>query len=578
MRGSSLKKSSIAISEDKELMNQWDWKKNSELGINPKTTSIGSQKRAFFVCEKHHCSYLQIIRARKRRQLGCEICKKEARLCQSRDKYIKNKCVLAETHPELAKEWISCLNSKYNPNNTLAGSNVIVTWKCTKCGGLYKAYVSNRALKGSGCPYCSGQKVLPGFNDLQTQNPELAKEWSPINSVLPTQVTTKSNKKVYWICPLGHDDYIASPKQRNNGQGCPVCALRSHTSFPEQAIFYYIRKAFPDAINRFKHNNIEIDVYIPSKKTGIEYNGFYYHKNKKHSDLEKKNRLNEFGINLLVVKEYHNVEEMTDADYYINERMIGNTLSKLVKTILKDLSADYCFEVDCKKDMIAIREQYINSIQENSIYNKYPKIAKEWDYDKNGSIKPEYVTYGSSQKYYWRCSTCGYSYLATPKNRTIRNTGCPVCAETGSSLIITNNNNFAARHPELLHFWDYEKNDVKPEEVFAGGTRKIYWKCNNGHSYVTTLQHKINGRGCPICAGKTVLEGFNDLETINPSLAREWHPSKNGEMTPSSVTSKSNKKVWWLCKNGHEWQATINDRARGRGCPVCARNKRTKDK
>ncbi len=55
-----------------------------------------------------------------------------------------------------------------------------------------------------------------------------------------------------------------------------------------------------------------------------------------------------------------------------------------------------------------------------------------------------------------------------------------------------------------------------------------------------------------------------------PKLAEEWHPTKNGELTPKQVTLGSNKKVWWLCAKGHEWQAVISQRSYGAGCPYCS--------
>lgn len=68
---------------------------------------------------------------------------------------------------------------------------------------------------------------------------------------------------------------------------------------------------------------------------------------------------------------------------------------------------------------------------------------------------------------------------------------------------------------------------------------------------------------------KDVVEGVNDLVTVNPSLAAEWHPTKNGRLHPMQIAGKSNKKAWWLGKCGHEWEAAIYSRAAGKGCPYC---------
>jgi hypothetical protein len=67
------------------------------------------------------------------------------------------------------------------------------------------------------------------------------------------------------------------------------------------------------------------------------------------------------------------------------------------------------------------------------------------------------------------------------------------------------------------------------------------------------------------------LSDTNNLKVLYPELAREWHPFKNGQLTPDKVTPCSNKKVWWKCNKGHEWQGVIGNRNyKSSGCPYCA--------
>src|SRR5262249_8833387 len=63
------------------------------------------------------------------------------------------------------------------------------------------------------------------------------------------------------------------------------------------------------------------------------------------------------------------------------------------------------------------------------------------------------------------------------------------------------------------------------------------------------------------------------LSVTHPQLAAEWHTAKNGELRAEKVTSGSNKKVWWQCQVGHEWEATVSNRTLGRGCPYCSNKK-----
>jgi hypothetical protein len=97
--------------------------------------------------------------------------------------------------------------------------------------------------------------------------------------------------------------------------------------------------------------------------------------------------------------------------------------------------------------------------------------------------------------------------------------------------------------------------------------------CDKGHEYYTVIAHRAqNASGCPYCSGRKVLAGFNDLATIKPKIAEQWHPELNGDLTPQMVTIGSHKKVWWQCADGHVWKAIIYSRtgARKSGCPVCS--------
>jgi hypothetical protein len=94
-----------------------------------------------------------------------------------------------------------------------------------------------------------------------------------------------------------------------------------------------------------------------------------------------------------------------------------------------------------------------------------------------------------------------------------------------------------------------------------------------GHEWQATVAGRHErGRGCPFCAHQRVSDE-TCLANINPELAKEWHPLKNGTLTPRDVFSCSNKKVWWICSSGHDWLDSIAHRSSGRGCSVCRKEK-----
>ena len=142
--------------------------------------------------------------------------------------------------------------------------------------------------------------------------------------------------------------------------------------------------------------------------------------------------------------------------------------------------------------------------------------------------------------------------------------------------LIFNGNELSIKYPELAKEWDYENNyPVTPDDVASRSNIKFWWICKNGHHYESTPDHRLRGSGCPICGNKKVLVGYNDLATTHPDIAKEWHPTKNGNITPTQIVAGSNTKVWWLCSTcGDEWEQSPNVRTSARcDCPTCAGRK-----
>ena len=127
--------------------------------------------------------------------------------------------------------------------------------------------------------------------------------------------------------------------------------------------------------------------------------------------------------------------------------------------------------------------------------------------------------------------------------------------------------------PTLMAEWDWERNNelgLDPKTSTVGSHKKAWWKCFKGHEWQAIIKSRNNGNGCPYCSGRFAIKGETDLLTTNPILAREWNYEKNDESKPEEFAANSNKKVWWKCNKGHEWQAIIASRNNGRGCPYCS--------
>ncbi len=205
----------------------------------------------------------------------------------------------------------------------------------------------------------------------------------------------------------------------------------------------------------------------------------------------------------------------------------------------------------------------------NDLETNYPAIAAEWDPTKNGQVLPASVSAGSSRKYWWRCAQ-GHEWYTSVSTRT-RGSGCPVCS---GKQVAEGFNDLTSLFPELAKEWVREKNlPLTPESVTPYSNKRVWWRCEKGHEWQAyILSRTSESSGCPYCTGRKVLAGFNDLATVYPKIAAQWHPTKNGELTPDMVTVGSKKRVWWQCSDGHEWRAIINSRTgKGKyGCPVCA--------
>ena len=349
-------------------------------------------------------------------------------------------------NPLLLKEWDYDKNKK-NPSQYSPNSNKSVWWICSLCGYNYPAVIENRALLDRGCPACTNKVVWKGHNDLATTHPRLAAEWHPdLNGDLkPDQVVYGTRTKVWWLCPEGHS-YQASILHRAHGTNCPTCNSGRQTSFAEQAVYYYVKKVFPDAVSRYRDifdNSMELDIYIPSIRLGIEYDGEAYHRKDKEARERKKWEIcQKNGIKLLRLVEKLDKTRHAQADFALSiegEMYEPKFLAQVIRTLLDEIDPvsnkwtrkhpqDYHshVDIDIKRDETEIR-RYMTNIKEGSLADSFPGIAAEWHPTKNGELTPNKVRPHSDIKVWWMCPECGKEYQASIGHRT-DGTSCPDCA------------------------------------------------------------------------------------------------------------------------------------------------------
>lgn len=437
---------------------------------------------------------------------------------------------LHSQYPELAKEWNYEKNGDLMPSGVAPFSNKKVWWLCDN-GHEWQAAISNRS-NGTGCPYCRGRLPIPGMTDLANVNPLLAKEWHPTKNgkLKPSDVTASSGKKVWWLCAKGHewqatilkpsDVTISSSKKvwwkcekghewqtsinhRNKGTGCPYCAGK--LPIPGMTDLATINPKLANEWHPTKNRKFKpSDVTVFSGK-----------------------------------KVWWTCEK-------------GHEWQATIINRSKGKGCPYCSG-----------RLPINGLTDLASVN--PPLAKWWNYQKNGGLKPSDVAAFSNKMVWWRCDK-NHEWRSTILNRSNGN-GCPYCAGKVSIPGITD---LATVNPKLAKEWHPIKNgNLKPIDVTTSSGKKVWWLCDKGHEWQVRIADRHYGTGCPYCAGQLPIPGLTDLAAVNPQLVKEWHPTKNGILRPSDMAAFSDKKVWWFCEKGHEWQASISSRSNGKNCPIC---------
>ena len=230
--------------------------------------------------------------------------------------------------------------------------------------------------------------------------------------------------------------------------------------------------------------------------------------------------------------------------------------------------------------------------KDNVFAIKYPEYAKEWHPTKNGTLTPYDVTIYSNKKVWWLYKhitedgrVFNFEWETTVHNRK---PGCPYLNDLCRALWV-GFNDLQTVNPQLAKEWHPTKNgNLKPSDVIANTSKKVWWllpyDTEDGRHFEfewqATIASRNQGAGCPFLSNHQVWKDFNDLQTINPQLAKEWHPTKNGTLTPDMVLPNSNQKVWWLLSYdtedgkhfNFEWESKINARNNGNSCPYLSGN------
>ena len=280
------------------------------------------------------------------------------------------KRMLADVCPELINEW-SQRNLPLTPDSVTHGSNKIVWWN-GKCGHEWRASIKNRVISGSGCPYCSHNAILEGYNDLASQKPELAAEWSARNApLLPTQVTVFANRKAWWKCKECGNEWETLISTRSDGSKCPYCSG------------YILLKGFNDFATLYPQLAEEwSDRNLPLTPDTV-------------NDKSRKN-------------------------VWWKCRTCGYEWKSVIHSRANGAMCPVCADR-------AVLTGY------NDLATTDPHLLDEWDFDKNTDFLPEHISRHSMYSVWWKCPF-NHSYKAAVSDRA-SGMGCKVCDKEYKSVL-----------------------------------------------------------------------------------------------------------------------------------------------
>lgn len=225
------------------------------------------------------------------------------------------------------------------------------------------------------------------------------------------------------------------------------------------------------------------------------------------------------------------------------------------------------------------------SFYEWCIENSKEHLLIEWDSEKNQELGPRDISYGFTQKIWWKCPKCNQSYHDITSHRR-EGRDCPneICrkgkqANNIKKALIERRGSLLSRYPDLSKEWHPLKNgELTPNNISPASDIQVWWLGTCNHEWEATPSNRVRlHSACPVCNNKVILIGYNDLATTNIELCTEWDYEKNNQLLPTNVVAGTNKKVWWICEKGHSFKASVSNRAKknGTGCPDCGMERKS---
>jgi very-short-patch-repair endonuclease len=506
-----------------------------------------------------------------------------------------SKKTLQVSLPEIAKDWDINKNGDLSPLDIGSRSKEKVWWKCEN-GHEYEVSVYSR-VRSKGCKICNQSEHnknkrlsrLKTSVSIAKKNPHLLEEWDYTKNVKinPNEITYGSNSKVWWKCSNQHE-WEATPKVRNRGSGCPICANKQIGNRVRQSAIkksgQSFAEAYPLLLKEWNFNKNKINpTELPPKSSyraswccqyGHEWESTVTNRTHNQSNCPECNpQSSRIEIYLLCElrtifdevqwrKQFDGVE----CDIFIPQINLGVEVdgqywhqNKLEKDREKN---NYFKKIGIK--IVRVRENGLPPIEGSVI-----KIEKKNQVQETSNSLIRVIGQFYDDHKIDQYLSEGVQKNTDSYNEMISRLPAP---PPGDTLEDT--------HPEIAKEWDHKKNFPLTPSLFSRGTnQKFWWICIDGHTWDAAINNRVSkGSGCPICyknnasdiARKSRNKNTQTLDQYRPVYLNMYDLEKN-QLTPSEVAIKSHIMIWWSCKNGHGFEKRPSDMFKNHDCPACNR-------
>jgi Probable Zinc-ribbon domain len=510
------------------------------VGTDPTTVAAQTNKILLWRCPNHDEPY-PATGADRVRGYGCGYCRGLQVLPGYND--------IATTRPDLAAELVGT-----DPTTVIAGTTRILLWRCPNHDQPYPATGSNRT-RGSGCGYCHGRRLLPGFNDMATTHPDLARDLVDTD---PTKVIAGTPKVLMWRCPNHDQPYPASGNSRVSGHGCGYChGLRVLPGFNDMAA------TRPDLAREVV--DIDPTTVIAGTKLVLTWRCANHEETYRMTGRSRADGSGcPYCVNQRVLPGFN---DMATTRPDMAACLVGADPTAVIAGTPKVLLWRCPNHSEPYPTTGAHRARgrtpghgcgYCHGLQVLPGYNDMATSRPDMAAELVGT-DPTTIIAGTKKILLWRCPNHDEPYPLAGAQRAA-GIGCAYCANQN---ILPGFNDMATTHPSMAA----DLVDTDPTTVFAGTEKILLWRCpNHPEPYPARGMNRLKDRSCGYCSNRRVLPGFNDVATTHPDLALEVV-----DCDPSTVIATSPRKHHWRCRAcGYQWSATGVNRARGTGCPKCA--------